>query len=75
MRLIFILLFFIALESKAQYYIMAAPNVAFDTKLQDTKNLLGGTIEVGKYFGNTAVGERIFIKKLWPPFLFMKGLV
>jgi hypothetical protein len=56
MRLIFILLFFIALESKAQYYVMAAPNVAFDTKLQDTKNLLGATIEVGKYFGSTAVG-------------------
>ena len=56
MRLIFILLFFISLESKAQYYIMAAPNVAFDTKLQDTKNLLGGTVEVGKYFGDVAIG-------------------
>jgi hypothetical protein len=35
---------------------MVAPNVAFDTKLQDTKNLLGATIEVGKYFGDTAIG-------------------
>jgi len=24
--------------------------------LQDTKNLLGATIEVGKYFGDTAIG-------------------
>jgi hypothetical protein len=56
MRVIFIILFFIALESKGQYYIMAAPNVAFNTPLRDTKNLLGGTIEVGKYFGNTSVG-------------------
>jgi len=56
MRIIFIILFFIALESKAQYYIMAAPNVAFDTPLRDTKNLLGGTVEVGKYFGDIAVG-------------------
>ena len=35
---------------------MAAPNVAFNTPLNDTKNLLGGTIEVGKYFGKTAIG-------------------
>lgn len=56
MRLIIILLVFFSLECKAQYYVMAATNVAFDTKLQDTKNLLGGTIEVGKYFGDTAIG-------------------
>lgn len=56
MRLIFILFSFISLECNAQYYVMVAPNVAFDTKLQDTKNLLGGTIEVGKYFGDTAIG-------------------
>jgi len=56
MRLIFILFAFISLECNAQYYVMVAPNVAFDTKLQDTKNLLGGTIEVGKYFGDTAIG-------------------
>jgi len=56
MRLIFILLVFFSVECHAQYYVMVAPNVAFDTKLQDTKNLLGGTIEVGKYFGDTAIG-------------------
>jgi hypothetical protein len=56
MRLIILLLVFFSLECKAQYYVMAAPNLAFDTKLQDTKNLFGGTIEVGKYFGETAIG-------------------
>jgi hypothetical protein len=56
MRLILVLFVFFSFECNAQYYVMVAPNVAFDTKLQDTKNLLGGTIEVGKYFGDTAIG-------------------
>ncbi len=56
MRLIFIIFVFFSFECNAQYYVMVAPNVAFDTKLQDTKNLLGATIEVGKYFGDTAIG-------------------
>jgi len=56
MKYLFILFVFFSFQCHAQYYIMAAPNVAFDTKLQDTKNLLGGTIEVGKYFGDTAIG-------------------
>jgi hypothetical protein len=56
MRIILVILFFMSIESKAQYYVMAAPNVAFNTPLNDTKNLLGGTVEVGKYFGNTAIG-------------------
>jgi len=56
MRYLLILFILFSFQSQAQYYIMAAPNVAFDTKLQDTKNLLGGTIEVGKYFGDTAIG-------------------
>jgi hypothetical protein len=56
MRVLIILFVLFSFESKAQYYIMAAPNVAFDTKLQDTKNLLGGTVEIGKYFGDTAIG-------------------
>ena len=55
MRLLVILLFF-SFQCHAQYYIMAAPNVAFDTKLQDTKNLLGATVEAGRYFGDVAVG-------------------
>jgi hypothetical protein len=56
MRFIAIICLCFALEGNAQYYLMAAPNVAFNTPLNDTKNLLGGTIEVGKYFGNTAIG-------------------
>jgi hypothetical protein len=56
MRLILVVLLLITLQSKGQYYIMAAPNVAFNTPLSDAKNLFGGTIEVGKYFGETAVG-------------------
>jgi hypothetical protein len=56
MRFIAIICLCFALEGNAQYYVMAAPNVAFNTPLNDTKNLLGGTIEVGKYFGNTAIG-------------------
>ena len=51
MRFIAIICLCFALKGKAQYYVMAAPNVAFNTPLNDTKNLLGGTIEVGKYFG------------------------
>jgi len=56
MRFIAIICLCFALKGKAQYYVMASPNVAFNTPLNDTKNLLGGTIEVGKYFGKTAVG-------------------
>ena len=56
MRLIAIICLCFALKGKAQYYVMAAPNVAFNTPLSDTKNLIGATIEVGKYFGKTAVG-------------------
>ena len=39
-----------------KYYVMVAPNVAFDVKINDPKNLLGATIEVGRYFGDIAVG-------------------
>jgi hypothetical protein len=50
------MLLFFTLQAKGQYYVMAAPNVAFNTPLNDTKNLLGATVEVGRYFGKTAVG-------------------
>jgi hypothetical protein len=42
--------------AQASYYVMVAPNVAFDTKVSDPKNLLGATVEIGKYFGDIAVG-------------------
>lgn len=56
MKFILAICLLFTLNAKGQYYIMAAPNVAFNTPLSDTKNLLGGTVEVGKYFGETAVG-------------------
>jgi hypothetical protein len=37
-------------------YIMIAPNVAFDVKANDPRNLFGITLEIGKYFGDYAVG-------------------
>jgi hypothetical protein len=42
--------------AQADSYIMIAPNVAFDVKANDPKNLFGITLEVGKYFGDYAVG-------------------
>ena len=39
-----------------KYYIMVAPNIAFDTKINNPKNLFGATVEIGKYFGDIAVG-------------------
>jgi len=42
--------------AQAKSYIMIAPNAAFDVKANDVKNLLGITLEVGKYFGDYAVG-------------------
>jgi hypothetical protein len=56
-KLIFILLLTISNAAFGQdYYVMVSPNVAFDTKINDPKNLLGATVEVGKYFGDVAVG-------------------
>ena len=56
MRYILIICLLFSLNANGQYYVMAAPNVAFDTPLKDTKNLFGGTIEVGRYIGQTALG-------------------
>jgi hypothetical protein len=42
--------------AQAKNYIMIAPNAAFDVKANDLKNLLGVTLEVGRYFGDYAVG-------------------
>jgi hypothetical protein len=42
--------------AQAKNYIMIAPNSAFDVKANDLKNLLGVTLEVGRYFGDYAVG-------------------
>jgi hypothetical protein len=42
--------------SQAKYYVCFAPNIAFNTTIQDPENLLGCTVEVGKYIGDTAIG-------------------
>ena len=42
--------------SQAKHYICFAPNVAFNSTVQDPNNLLGCTIEVGKYVGDNAIG-------------------
>ena len=42
--------------SQAKYYICFAPNIAFNSTIQDPNNLLGGNIEIGKYVGDTAIG-------------------
>lgn len=42
--------------SQPRHYICLAPNVAFETSAKDPKNLIGTTLEVGKYIGTTSVG-------------------
>lgn len=42
--------------SQAKYYVCFAPNIAFNSTVQDPENLLGCTLEIGKYVGNTSVG-------------------
>ena len=57
-KLILVLLIFISTLGYAQpkYYACLSPNIAFNTPARDTNNLLGVTLEVGKYIGTTAVG-------------------
>ena len=42
--------------SQAKHYICFAPNVAFNSTVQDPNNLLGCTVEVGKYVGDNTIG-------------------
>ena len=42
--------------SQSKHYVCLAPNVAFDSTIKDPENLLGISIEVGKYVGTTSVG-------------------
>jgi hypothetical protein len=42
--------------SQDKYYVCFAPNVAFNSTIQDPENLLGCTLEIGKYVGDTAIG-------------------
>jgi len=61
--------------SQSKYYVMVAPNVAFDTKVNDTKNLLGATVEVGKYFGDIAVGINTGLFSLDPEDLYSELMI
>ena len=47
-----ILLLISSVVYSQKYYIYAGPSIAFNTQLSDTKNLIGGCIEVGKYLNN-----------------------
>lgn len=42
--------------SQAKHYVCFAPNVAFNSTIQDPKNLVGCTVEVGKYVGDNSIG-------------------
>lgn len=42
--------------SQAKYYVCFAPNIAFNSTIQDPNNLLACNLEIGKYVGSTAVG-------------------
>lgn len=57
-KLLIFFVFLISLMSysQAKHYICFAPNVAFNSTIQDPKNLLGCTLEIGKYIGNNTVG-------------------
>lgn len=57
-NLFILLLLLISLQgySQVKHYICIAPNVAFDSTVQDPNNLLGCTVEVGRYVGDNAIG-------------------
>jgi len=42
--------------SQAKHYVCFAPNVAFNSTAKDVNNLLGCTVEVGKYVGDNTIG-------------------
>jgi len=42
--------------SQTKHYICFAPNIAFNSTIQDPKNLVGCTLEIGKYIGNNTIG-------------------
>jgi hypothetical protein len=52
----FILLVSMMSYSQNKHYICFAPNVAFNSTIQDPNNLIGCTIEIGKYVGDNSIG-------------------
>jgi len=60
---IFLLISSVAYSQK--YYTYIGPSIAFDTQLSDTKNLIGGCVEVGKYLNkDVSIGLRTGIYSL-----------
>ena len=43
-------------NAQAKHYICFAPNVAFNSTIQDPENLIGCTLEIGKYVGDNTIG-------------------
>ena len=59
MRTILIFLFLFLLNtgySQSKHYICLSPNVAFNSTVNDPQNLMGVTLEVGKYVGTSSLG-------------------
>jgi hypothetical protein len=59
MRTILLLLFVILFNmgySQSKHYVCLTPNVALNSTVKDTENLLGISVEVGKYVGTTSLG-------------------
>ena len=42
--------------SQSKHYVCLSPNVALNSTVKDTENLLGISVEVGKYVGTTSLG-------------------
>jgi len=57
-KLVLLVLLFMSMMSysQAKYYVCFAPNIAFNSTIQDPNNLLACNLEIGKYVGSTAVG-------------------
>jgi hypothetical protein len=51
-----VLLVTIMSYSQAKHYVCFAPNVAFNSTAKDVNNLLGCTVEIGKYVGDNTIG-------------------
>lgn len=54
--ILFVLFISMMSYSQAKYYICFAPNIAFNSTIQDPNNLLACNLEIGKYVGSTAIG-------------------
>jgi hypothetical protein len=62
-----ILLLLSSVAYSQKYYAYVGPSIAFDTHLSDTKSLVSGCVEVGKYLSNgMSVGLRTGLYDLDP---------